>query len=82
MLFRSLPDLIAAPFHSARGRVAVIAGVAPGRREDVLTLKALFDAGAYKPVIDSCFDFEEMVAAHRRVEAGGKTGSVAVIVAG
>ncbi len=53
LLVAGLPDLIAAPFHSARGRLAVIAGVAPRRREDVLTLKALFDAGAYKPVIDS-----------------------------
>ena len=82
LLAAGLPDLIAAPFHSARSRLAVIAGVAPGRREDVLTMKALFDAGAYKPVIDSRFAFDDMVDAHRRVEAGGKTGSVAVIVAG
>lgn len=81
LMAAGLPELLAAPFHSASGGFAVIGGVAPGRLADVLDLRKLFDAGAYRPVIDSCFAFDDIVTAHRRVETGGKTGNVAVIVA-
>lgn len=82
LLAAGLPDLVAAPFHSARGEITVMGGVAPERREDVLALKELVDADAYRPVIDSRFDLDDIVAAHRRVDAGGKTGNVVVAVAG
>lgn len=79
LLAAGLPDLLAAPFHAARG-MTVIAGAAPDRPADVQDLKNLFEAGAYKPVIDSRFAFADIAAAHRRVDAGGKTGSVAVSI--
>lgn len=82
LLAAGLPELLAAPFQSAVGGFTVIGGVAPGRLSDVMALKELCDAGVYKPVIDSRFGFDDIVAAHRRVEAGGKTGSVVVTVAG
>lgn len=81
LLAAGLPELLAAPFQSAIGGLTVIGGVAPGRLSDVLALKEFYDAGVYKPVIDSRFAFDDIVAAYRRVEAGSKTGSVVISVA-
>jgi len=36
--------------------------------------------GAFKPVIDQCLPFDEIVKAHRRVETGRKRGSVVLLV--
>ncbi len=77
-----LPELLAAPFQSATSGIAVICGVAPERTSDLRTLTELSDRGLYKPVIDSRYAFDEIVAAHRRVDAGGKTGSVVVSISG
>lgn len=82
LLAAGLPELFAAPFHSATGNFTVIGGTAPGRLSDLLALKEFHEAGAYRPVTDSRFAFDDIVAAHRRAEAGGKTGSVVVTVGG
>jgi NADPH:quinone reductase-like Zn-dependent oxidoreductase len=58
----------------------IVAGTGPARTEDVRLLGELASAGIYKPVIDSVFPFEEIVAAHARVDTGHKRGSVVVRV--
>ena len=49
-----------------------------GRRSrvDVLHLKQLVEAGAYRPVVDRVYPMAEVVAAHRYVEAWHKAGNV------
>jgi NADPH:quinone reductase-like Zn-dependent oxidoreductase len=51
-------------------------GVARYRKEDVETLAAMLEAGAYRPVIDRTYPLAEVVEATRYVETGQKTGNV------
>lgn len=45
-------------------------------KEDIVFFKNLVQNGAYKPVIDSTYPFNEIVAAYKYVETGQKTGNV------
>jgi NADPH:quinone reductase-like Zn-dependent oxidoreductase len=55
---------------------------ASGRRtrDDVLYLKELVEAGAYRPVIDRRFPMEQAADAHRYVEGWHKTGNVVLTI--
>jgi len=55
-------------------------GVAKYRKEDVVFLKELIDAGEYRAVIDRRYPLEDVVAATRYVETGQKTGNVVLTV--
>jgi len=46
------------------------------RKEDVLLIKQLIEAGGYRPVIDRTYPLEDAVEAHRYVQTGHKTGNV------
>jgi NADPH:quinone reductase-like Zn-dependent oxidoreductase len=50
------------------------------RKEDVLFVKQLVEAGAYRPVIDRTYPLEQIVEATRYVETGMKTGNVVLTV--
>ncbi len=65
---------------SLTGGKKVIAGMAPGRVEDLVFLKELLDAGKLKPVIDRCYLLEQAAEAHRYADTGHKRGSVIISI--
>jgi NADPH:quinone reductase-like Zn-dependent oxidoreductase len=50
------------------------------RKEDLVLVQGLVDAGAYRPVIDRTYALDEVVEAARYVESGRKTGNVVLRV--
>jgi NADPH:quinone reductase-like Zn-dependent oxidoreductase len=55
-------------------------GLGRYRKEDLLLVKELADAGKYRPVIDRRYALDEVVEATRYVETGQKTGNVVLRV--
>jgi NADPH:quinone reductase-like Zn-dependent oxidoreductase len=55
-------------------------GIGRYRKEDLLLIKDLVEAGNYRPVIDRTYELDEIVEAVRYVESGQKTGNVVLRV--
>jgi NADPH:quinone reductase-like Zn-dependent oxidoreductase len=73
-----VPFLVLATRLAGRRRAKLAIG--GYRKEDLLLVKELVDAGRYRPVIDRTYALDEIVDATRYVESGRKTGNVVLRV--
>jgi NADPH:quinone reductase-like Zn-dependent oxidoreductase len=62
------------------GRRPAIAYLADVRREDLLTLKEMIEAGTLRPVIDRTYGFDQIPEGIRHVESGAAAGKVVITV--
>ena len=73
-------------FHMAwtwlTGGKRAMVGVAMESRDLLEQVRDLVDAGAIRPVIDSCYPLERIRDAHARLESGRPRGSVVVAIGG
>lgn len=78
LVLATLPQMLRAPWVNATSQHQIVAGPVTERVDDLRTLIDMAVQGRFTPSIDSRFAFNEIAAAHARVETGRKRGSVVV----
>lgn len=78
LVLATLPEMLRAPWVNITSRHRLVAGPAAERVDDLRTLVDMAVDGRFTPLIDSCFTFDKIAAAHARVDSGRKRGSVVV----
>jgi NADPH:quinone reductase-like Zn-dependent oxidoreductase len=76
-MYHVLPISLVTRFVGSRRAVLAIGRY---RRDDLLLIKDLVDAGKYRPVIDRTYALDDVIEATRYVESGQKTGNVVLRV--
>ncbi|KAF0652022.1 Zn-dependent oxidoreductase [Cyanobium sp. Copco_Reservoir_LC18] len=82
LVLAGLPEMLRGVWVSLTSDRRVIAGPATVKVDDLHHLAALAEAGAFQPVIDRIYSFEQIVAAHRYVDTGRKKGNVIIDLRG
>ena len=62
------------------GDKRVTLGITRYAKQDVILIRELIETGKYRAVIDRRYPLDDVVAAHRYVETGQKTGNVVLTV--
>ena len=78
LVLGTLPDLLTGPWAAITSSKKVVAGPQSAPQGDLQFLARLAGSGELTPVIDRQYPLDEIVAAHRHVDAGHKRGSVVV----
>lgn len=78
LVLGGLSDLLRIPWVALMNSRKVIGGTAKERSSDLRLLADLAERGAFTPVIDRRYRFDEIVEAHRYVDTGRKKGNVVI----
>ena len=73
-------DMIFGPLKARLNGKRLIGGVASESVEVLRKIVQMAAEGHFHPVIDRCYDFSQMIAAHAHVDTGHKKGNVVVTV--